>query len=66
MDEVRWIRPARPGDTLRVAVTITDSRPSSSKTDRGIVSLGWQLLNQNNELIMSMKSIQLLRRRNDS
>ena len=65
MDEVRWIRPARPGDTLHVEVTITDSRPSSSKVDRGIVSLGWQLLNQNDELLMSMKSIQLLRRRKE-
>ena len=65
IDEVRWIRPARPGDTLHVEVTITDCRPSSSKVDRGIVSLGWQLSNQKNELIMSMKSIQLLRRRNE-
>ena len=65
MDEVRWIKPARPGDTLRVEVTITDSRLSSSKVDRGIVSLGWQLLNQNDELLMSMKSIQLLRRRKE-
>ena len=65
IDEVRWIRPARPGDTLHVEVTITDSRPSSSKVDRGIVSLGWQLLNQNDELLMSMKSIQLLRRRKE-
>ena len=61
MDEVRWVRPARPGDTLRVEVTITDTRPSSSKPDQGVVSLGWRLLDQNDDLIMSMKTIQLLR-----
>jgi len=61
MDEVRWVRPARPGDTLRVEVTITDTRPSSSKPDRGVVGLGWRLLDQNDDLIMSMKTIQLLR-----
>ncbi|MBT5195725.1 MAG: MaoC family dehydratase [Rhodospirillaceae bacterium] len=63
IDDLRWVRPVRPGDTIHVEVTVTDSRPSASKPDRGIVGLDWQLRDQNDEIAMTMRSIQLLRRR---
>jgi acyl dehydratase len=60
---LRWIRPVRPDDTIHVVVTITECRLSESKPDRGVVGLDWQVLDQNDEVAMTMRSIQLLRRR---
>jgi acyl dehydratase len=63
VDEVRWLRPVRPGDTLRAAVQVLDQRPSTSKPDRGIVRLHWTTLNQRDEPVLTMTSMQLVRRR---
>jgi acyl dehydratase len=53
----------RPGDTLRATVRVLDRRPSASKPDRGIVRLGWTTLNQRGEPVLTMTSVQLVRRR---
>jgi len=53
----------RPDDTIHVVVTITDCRLSESKPDRGVVGMDWQLRDQNDEVAMTMRSIQLLKRR---
>ncbi|TDD57636.1 MaoC family dehydratase, partial [Actinomadura rubrisoli] len=37
VDELRWPAPVRPGDSLRLRVTVLETRPSRSKPDRGIV-----------------------------
>jgi acyl dehydratase len=37
VDELRWLKPVRPGDRLRVRVSVQDCEPSRSKGDRGIV-----------------------------
>lgn len=63
IDEVRWLRPVRPGDTLRVTVQVLEQRPSTSKPDRGIVRLQWTALNQRGEPVLTMVSMQLVRRR---
>ena len=63
VDELRWLRPVRPGDTLRAAVQVVEQRPSTSKPDRGIVRLHWTSLNQRGEPVLTMTSMQLVRRR---
>ena len=63
VDEVRFLRPVRPGDTLRATVQVLDQRPSTSKPDRGIVRLHWTTLNQRGEPVLTMTSLQLVRRR---
>ena len=63
VDEVRWLRPVRPGDTLRATVTVLEQRPSTSKPGRGIVRLHWTALNQRGEPVLTMASMQLVRRR---
>ena len=63
IDEVRWLRPVRPGDTLRVVVQVLDTRPSTSKTDRGIVHVKYTTFNQRDEPVMTMIGNQLMRRR---
>lgn len=63
LDEIRWLRPVRPGDTLRVVIEVLAARPSSSKPDRGIVTFRYQTLDQRGETVMTMVGHQLLRRR---
>jgi acyl dehydratase len=63
VDELRWLRPVRPGDTLRATVQVVEQRPSTSKPDRGIVRLHWTALNQRGEPVLTMVSMQLLKRR---
>lgn len=63
VDEVRWPNPVRPGDILKVRVTILDTRVSRSKPDRGIVRARLEALNQKDELVLSMTAVSILRRR---
>ena len=39
VEEIRWPRPVRPGDVLRVGAEVLESRPSRSRPDRGLVKL---------------------------
>ena len=63
LDEIRWLLPVRPGDTLRVVVEVAAARPSSSKPDRGIATLRYQAFNQHGQTVLTMTGHQLLRRR---
>ncbi len=63
VDEVRWPKPVRPGDTLRIYVTILETRPSRSKPDRGIVKVRLEALNQSDEVVLSMTAVSILGRR---
>ena len=59
IDELRWRRPVRPGDTLSIRVTILEARRSSSKPDRGLVRVQIEVLNQDKEIVMSLKAMTL-------
>ncbi|MBF9234359.1 MaoC family dehydratase [Microvirga alba] len=53
IEELKWVRPVRPGDTLRSRLTILDSRPSKSRPSIGLVQFQGELLNQNDEIVMT-------------
>ena len=61
IDEVRWLRPVRPGDTLRVRITIHEARRSRSKPDRGMVQGLGEVSNQNDEGVMTLRPLNLIR-----
>ena len=63
LDEIRWKAPVRPGDVLRVVAEVLESRPSSSKPDRGIVRILFSALNQRGEAVATFIGNQLCRRR---
>ncbi|MGH3438788.1 MAG: MaoC family dehydratase [Sciscionella sp.] len=63
VDEVRWLQPVRPGDSLRLRVTVLDARPSTSKPDRGIVRTGVEMFNQSGELVLTLSAVNLIARR---
>jgi acyl dehydratase len=66
VDELRWTRPVRPGDTLTIRVTVLEANVSRSKPDRGVVHTMIEVLNQNGDLVMSCKAINLLRCRDSA
>lgn len=63
VDEVRWIKPVRGGDTLTVTTTILDLIPSTSKPDRGVVITEWRAVNQHGELVCTIKGMGMFGRR---
>lgn len=60
VDQLRWLKPVRPGDVLSLRVTVEEVRPSRSKPDRGVLISATQVLNQKGELVMSMKAINMV------
>jgi acyl dehydratase len=63
LDELRWLKPVYPGDTLRVEVEVLEVRPSQSRPDMGSTRNQVTVFNQHDERVMTMKSIGLVRRR---
>jgi acyl dehydratase len=61
-DEMRMHQPVYAGDTLRCVSLIDTARASASKPDRGIVIYHTRLLNQNNEVVFSIKATTLMAR----
>jgi len=62
-DELKWDRPVFPGDELSIRVTVLESRRSESKLDRGIVRSFVEVMNQNREIVMSVKMVNFVRSR---
>jgi acyl dehydratase len=51
LEELRWPRPARPGDELRLEIEVLDVRPSKSRPEQGIVKVRVTTLNQDDEAL---------------
>ncbi|CAG4928123.1 MaoC family dehydratase [Paraburkholderia saeva] len=64
IDDIRWIKPVRVGDTIRMLNTVLDRRVSASKPDRGIVSTQWEGINQHGETVITVRSKGLFGLRN--
>lgn len=63
IDELRWLAPVRPGDTLHTEVEVKEVRASASKPDRGIARMHYRAINQRGEVVASFYINHLLRRR---
>jgi acyl dehydratase len=63
MDELRWPRPVRPGDELRVESEILDVRPSRSRPEQGLVKVRTTTLNQRGETVQLLVSNLIVPRR---
>ena len=62
-DEIRWLKPVRPGDSLRARFTILEAIPSRSKPDRGVVKMLTEVLNQDDEVVMTQRGMGMFGRR---
>ena len=63
IDELRWAKPVRPGDRLSVRVTVLKATPSRSKPDRGIVTSFIEVFNQAEEVVMTLRAVNIIARR---
>jgi len=59
IDELRWNKPVRPGDELTIRVTVLETKRSHSKPDRGIVHSLIEVMNQDRDVVMGMKAVNL-------
>ena len=66
IDELRWLRPVRPGDVLHIRVSVLEATRSRSKPDRGIVRTLVEVLNQDAVVVMSMKPMNIIACRSGS
>lgn len=63
MDELRWLKPVYPGDTLHAELEVAEAKPSSSRPDRGRVRIAYTIRNQNDEPVMTFTAQQIFKRR---
>ena len=66
LDELRWLKPVYPGDTLHVRGRIVDKTPSRSRPDMGSFRTETTVTNQNGVPVLRFTSIVLIRRRPDA
>ena len=65
IDELRWLAPVRPGDTLHSSVEVIEIKPSSKKPDRGILRLRYSAINQHGDAVSSFIVNHLVKRRGE-
>ncbi|MFP2905877.1 MaoC family dehydratase [Pyxidicoccus sp. 3LFB2] len=63
VDELRWLRPVRPGDALSVRTEVISLTPSRSKPDRGAIKFRFEVRNQQGEVVMTEIANALFSRR---
>ena len=61
IDEVRWLRPVRPGDSLHITGEVLSARASASKPDRGFANIRYEIFNQHDEKVAGYIGIHMLR-----
>jgi acyl dehydratase len=66
LDGVRWLLPVRAGDTLSVGYLTTRVKPSTSRTDRGVVWSKWTATNQHGEAVCTIEGMGMFGRRPDA
>ena len=56
IEELRWLAPVRPGDTLNGRLTVLETTPSERRADRGTVRIRGEMVNQDDVVVMRMTS----------
>ena len=64
-DQVKFLNPAKPKDTLILSFECIEKRLSKSKPDCGIVTMYFEMINQNNDPILSLNDTILVRKRHN-
>lgn len=63
LDNIRWLKPVFPGDTLSLRLTTLETRPMASRPKVGLVQSKWEVLNQHREAVLTMQGWGLFGRR---
>ncbi len=64
VDELRWLKPVRPGDELTLRITVHKVKPSRSKPDRGVLFSFCEMVNQESDVVSTMMAMNLIKFRN--
>ena len=63
IDNLRWLKPVRPGDPLSVRLSVLEARPTASRPTVGLVSSKWEVMNQHREVVLTMQGWGMFGRR---
>ncbi|HWK93950.1 MAG TPA: MaoC/PaaZ C-terminal domain-containing protein [Pseudolabrys sp.] len=63
VEEVRWLRPLRPGVNLRVRSKVLEVRTSKSRPDMGLVRLTFEMIDDSDDVLTTMTTTLMLGRR---
>jgi len=63
IDEVRWLKPLRPGTQIRVRATVLDMRASNSRPEMGFVRFHYEVLDDQDAVLTTMVCSTMLVRR---
>ena len=63
LENIKWLKPVFPGDTLRLQHTVIESRPMTKRLDVGLVRTVWAMFNQRGEQVLHMEGWGMFRRR---
>ena len=63
IDELRWLKPVRPGDTLRARLSVVGTRPSTKHPGRGLLTCVGEMFNQQGERVLLIRWSAMIARR---
>ena len=63
LENIKWLKPVLPGDTLRLEHSIIETRPMSKRPDVGLVRTEWNMFNQHGDKVLHMEGWGMFRRR---
>lgn len=60
-DEVRWVKPVKPMDTITVVAEVAELKPLASKPDRGMARFKYTAVNQDGDVVMTYLLTQFMK-----
>lgn len=64
VENIRWLKPVRPGDTLTYRRIVVESRASATRKHMGLVKHRWEAVNQHGSLVFTMEGWGMFGRNN--
>lgn len=65
LEQIRWLQPVRPGDTLHGRLTVVEARVSKSRPDMGILRVNCEMFNQQHALLMTISGTNYVARKKE-
>ena len=63
LENIRWLKPVFPGDTLRLQTTVLETRPMGTRPDIGMTRNRWEMFNQHGDKVLHMEGWGMFKRR---
>jgi len=63
LENIKWMKPVYPGDTLRLQSTMVETKPMSKRPDVGMTRSIWEMFNQHGDKVLHMEGWGMFRRR---